>query len=323
MSTYQTIVPDGYSCFYPYPTADVNDVNQTWWMKVCNKIGASMYINNSYSGSCVATDGSSSSSNVDRLEKLVVNEKSADVIIIFMGSNDAGNNSGILESKFGEKYESMINSIYELCGEEFNINSTKQLGVILFEKLGLKVIKKTKTGYSTDVEVLEKWGVSLDNLFKIKANVTQIVNHLTKEIDKIVEEVLVDLKIPYVDKLKMYFYLHELNERNGISTLCTKLKTAKLPYGQFVAKFSKVSESIPYSLSSDTNLYITAHNLCKARYVSNLELETVNWDDFKPAETIEEIKELFGEDVLNLVQGVTKLNKYQFKSKEERGINDL
>ena len=46
--------------------------------------------------------------------------------------------------------------IYELAGEEFNINSTKQLGVILFEKMGLPVIKKTKTGYSTAVDVLEK-----------------------------------------------------------------------------------------------------------------------------------------------------------------------
>ncbi|GAB4256546.1 DNA polymerase I [Thermincola ferriacetica] len=45
--------------------------------------------------------------------------------------------------------------IYRLAGEEFNINSTRQLGTILFEKLGLPVIKKTKTGYSTDVEVLE------------------------------------------------------------------------------------------------------------------------------------------------------------------------
>ncbi|MFD2829104.1 DNA polymerase I [Corticicoccus populi] len=45
--------------------------------------------------------------------------------------------------------------IYELAGEEFNINSPKQLGVILFEKLALPVIKKTKTGYSTAVDVLE------------------------------------------------------------------------------------------------------------------------------------------------------------------------
>ena len=46
--------------------------------------------------------------------------------------------------------------IYKLAGEEFNINSTKQLGVILFEKLGLKSFKKTKSGYSTDVDSLEK-----------------------------------------------------------------------------------------------------------------------------------------------------------------------
>ncbi len=46
--------------------------------------------------------------------------------------------------------------IYSHAGGEFNINSTKQLGVILFEQLGLKAVKKTKTGYSTNAEVLEK-----------------------------------------------------------------------------------------------------------------------------------------------------------------------
>ena len=55
-----------------------------------------------------------------------------------------------------ERISVLENSIYSLAGEEFNINSTKQLGVILFEKLGLKVIKKTKTGYSTNSDVLEK-----------------------------------------------------------------------------------------------------------------------------------------------------------------------
>lgn len=58
--------------------------------------------------------------------------------------------------KLGERLKILENEIYELAGEEFNINSTKQLGVILFEKLGLKIIKKTKTGYSTDASVLEK-----------------------------------------------------------------------------------------------------------------------------------------------------------------------
>jgi len=47
-------------------------------------------------------------------------------------------------------------AIYDLAGETFNINSTQQLGHILFDKLGLPPVKKTKTGYSTNVEVLEK-----------------------------------------------------------------------------------------------------------------------------------------------------------------------
>lgn len=54
--------------------------------------------------------------------------------------------------------EDLEKQIYELAGEKFNINSPKQLGVVLFEKLKLPVIKKTKTGYSTSADVLEKLG---------------------------------------------------------------------------------------------------------------------------------------------------------------------
>ncbi len=63
-------------------------------------------------------------------------------------------------TKFGEelssKIEELTKIIHEMAGEDFNINSTKQLGEILFEKMKLPVIKKNKSGYSTDVDVLEK-----------------------------------------------------------------------------------------------------------------------------------------------------------------------
>ena len=58
--------------------------------------------------------------------------------------------------KLKENIDRLTDEIYSLAGKEFNINSTKQLGEILFEDLGLKSGKKTKTGYSTSVEVLEK-----------------------------------------------------------------------------------------------------------------------------------------------------------------------
>ena len=61
-----------------------------------------------------------------------------------------------LKEKFTTIINELENEIFKLAGEPFNINSPKQLGVILFEKLGLPVIKKTKTGYSTNAEVLEK-----------------------------------------------------------------------------------------------------------------------------------------------------------------------
>ena len=59
-------------------------------------------------------------------------------------------------NKFKEIISNLEEEIFTMAGEKFNINSPKQLGVVLFEKLGLPVIKKTKTGYSTNAEVLEK-----------------------------------------------------------------------------------------------------------------------------------------------------------------------
>ena len=61
-----------------------------------------------------------------------------------------------LSEMWEEKIKSIEKKAYELAGEEFNLNSPKQVGEILFEKLGLPVIKRTKTGYSTSIDVLEK-----------------------------------------------------------------------------------------------------------------------------------------------------------------------
>ncbi len=87
------------------------------------------------------------------------------------------------------------NEIYMLAGEDFNINSPKQLGVILFEKLGLPVIKKTKTGYSTDAEVLEQLShkhqiveriLEYRSLMKLKSTYADgLLNVLDKETSKI------------------------------------------------------------------------------------------------------------------------------------------
>ena len=60
--------------------------------------------------------------------------------------------SGLLETRI----QALETDIYDLAGEKFNINSPKQLGVVLFDKLKLPNAKKTKTGYSTSADILEK-----------------------------------------------------------------------------------------------------------------------------------------------------------------------
>lgn len=78
--------------------------------------------------------------------------------------------------KLSAKIDGLTQTIYDLCGyDDFNINSTKQLGQVLFERLSLPIIKKNKTGYSTDIAVLEKLSDKhpvIDNIIEYR--------HLTK-----------------------------------------------------------------------------------------------------------------------------------------------
>ncbi len=89
-----------------------------------------------------------------------------------------------MSAELGGRIEELAEIIYRLAGEKFNINSTRQLGRILFERLQLPVIKKTKTGYSTDAEVLEEL-----------ADTHEIINHV------ILHRQLMKLKTTYVDGL--------------------------------------------------------------------------------------------------------------------------
>ncbi len=96
-----------------------------------------------------------------------------------------------LRQEFSERLKALADEIYELAGEEFNINSTRHLARILFEKLGLPQVKKTKkkTGYSTDMEVLKELSklhplpkklIQYRNLSKLK---NTYIDGLEKEIN--------------------------------------------------------------------------------------------------------------------------------------------
>lgn len=113
ISTYEYYVPDGYKTFYPYPTADVSDVNLTWWMKTINNLGAKLFINNSYSGSCVYSGGNIASQSKVRLSQFVVNGETPDVIIIYMGSNDC--HSPVALNSFETAYKNMLSNLKQLC----------------------------------------------------------------------------------------------------------------------------------------------------------------------------------------------------------------
>lgn len=117
ISTFKNYIPSGYAAFYPYPTADVFDVNYTWWMRVINNLGMKLLKNNSYSGSCVsAGTGASGTTNDSRLVELTKGTERPDIILIFMGANDCGSSNVSLQT-FTSSYKVMLDKIQTICPE--------------------------------------------------------------------------------------------------------------------------------------------------------------------------------------------------------------
>ena len=81
-------------------------------MQVINRLGAGLFVNNSYSGSCVSTGGSSATNSDLRLASTKINLESPDVILIYMGSNDC---VSISVQNFRTQYKVMLDKLKKLC----------------------------------------------------------------------------------------------------------------------------------------------------------------------------------------------------------------
>lgn len=115
----------------------------------------------------------------------------------------------VMSRELGQQLEELTGKIYELAGEEFNLNSPKQLAVILFDKLKLPVLKKTKTGPSTSAAVLEE-------LAPYHEIVARMLEHRQ----------LMKLKSTYVDSLQTL--IHPLTGRLHTSFNQTVTATGRL-----------------------------------------------------------------------------------------------
>ena len=162
--------------------------------------------------------------------------------------------------EIGDKLKLRLNElteeIHSLAGEDFNINSTKQLGVILFEKLQLPVIKKTKTGYSTDVDILEK----LKNKHPIIEKILEY-RSLTKLNSTYVEGLL-----PYINEKtgRIHSYFHQTITATGrISSTEPNLQNipTRLDLGKQLRKVFKPKQGYIYVDAdySQIELRVLAH----------------------------------------------------------------
>lgn len=152
--------------------------------------------------------------------------------------------------------DELTTQIYEMAGEEFNINSTKQLGVILFEKLKLPVIKKTKTGYSTDVDILEK-------LKKHSPIVEKILDY--RSLMKL-NSTYVEGLLPYINEEtgRIHSFFHQTITATGrISSTEPNLQNipTRLDFGKQIRKVFKAKDGYVYIDAdySQIELRVLAH----------------------------------------------------------------
>ena len=179
--------------------------------------------------------------------------------------------------KFGDKLkeqlEELTKEIYELAGEEFNINSTQQLGVILFEKLNLTSSKKNKKGYSTDVDTLEK------------------IKHEHPIVEKILEyrgltklnSTYVEGMLPYINKNthRIHSYFHQTVTATGrISSTEPNLQNipTRIELGK---RLRKVFEPKPGYVFIDAD-----YSQIELRVLAHISQDTHMLDAFKNGEDI-------------------------------------
>ena len=154
--------------------------------------------------------------------------------------------------------DKLTQEIYEMAGEEFNINSPKQLGVILFEKMGLPLeyTKKTKTGYSTAVDVLER-------LAPIAPIVAKILEY--RQITKLQSTYVLGLQDYILKDGKIHTrYVQDLTQTGRLSSVDPNLQNipVRLEQGRLIRKAFVPSTEDAVLLSSDYSqieLRVLAH----------------------------------------------------------------
>ena len=191
ISTYEGYIPSTFDKFYPYATADVNDVNKTWWMQAINKIGGTLFVNNSYSGTCVGDSSAHATKNDLRLKYTQINGQSPDVILIFMGSNDCASKYVTID-QFKSGYDQMLTKLQALCPESEIVLCTlptspfysgKEVNHIEYNK----IIREYATQYGLNVVNLEPISLSghlVDSAHPNTSGMTVIAEQVVAELLK-------------------------------------------------------------------------------------------------------------------------------------------
>ena len=180
--------------YYPIYSQTVSSVTQTWWYKTVQAVGGNLFVNNSYSGGTVCGSGMSAAVTNERLAKFNYKGQTPDVIIIYLGINDAVGKTPA--NTFKETYQTMIDKIQNLysgvqifiCNLPYETYTDgtyrEQYNVVLSElaeENNLPLIN-FKNAWSSATEQKDNWKYLGDNIHPSASGMTVLANIATKAI---------------------------------------------------------------------------------------------------------------------------------------------
>lgn len=206
----------------------------------------------------------------------------------------------VLEKEFPEqykRYEDLV--LFDKVEDAHKLRSLSMIRQSLIKKSTYFKKYKIYPGDNTyvrkeEVEYLKSIGYDFPAVYLKLGDLTDVINELTREIDKIALDVLNRCYVELPQKVVGVFYLHILDKKKGLTNFCNSIKGVSFPYNMIIAKHNKIGKTLKYMLLNDINLMLNAYSILGESFSKDyiFAVGDLCWHNYKDASEIKKVDEI-------------------------------
>ena len=142
---------------------------------------------------------------------------------------------------------------------------------------GVSSFEEASKGYlDEELSYLIDKGCNLNEVFKVNRDIIDVINATTENINKVIDQVLEDLKVIERENIANLFYMYEFNKKN-IMQFLRVMKTLPIPHGIMICKYMRIEGSLPYLLTNDKNLIVSCNTIQGKCLKGNIVIPPYAW----------------------------------------------